>query len=225
MKYFQNVAWWIIVYELLLLLGIAFTILYDVFLQYRLVILTFLAVSISLLTKQIERGLPGSYIDGIVYNYRGASGAYSAGYIILIIIQFGWVFLFGSEPESYLGQLFYRHPRNAVRQHPEHTAVEMTTDKTILPAVTREEPVPPTASHPPTPNVAAVSSTNPIEYKEKVQALHPYQANPEDPNELSFEKGETLEIVDRKGNWWQARKQDGSVGIIPSNYFKAYPDD
>lgn len=44
------------------------------------------------------------------------------------------------------------------------------------------------------------------------------QANPDDPNELSFAKGETLEIVDRNGNWWQAKKSDGSVGIIPSNY-------
>lgn len=45
------------------------------------------------------------------------------------------------------------------------------------------------------------------------------QANPEDPTELSFTKGEALDVVECKGNWWQARKQDGTIGIVPSNYF------
>lgn len=44
------------------------------------------------------------------------------------------------------------------------------------------------------------------------------QGSAEDPNELSFEKDEILDILDKRGNWWQARKQDGSTGIVPSNY-------
>ncbi|KAI8077986.1 SH3 domain-containing protein, partial [Gilbertella persicaria] len=42
--------------------------------------------------------------------------------------------------------------------------------------------------------------------------------NPEDPNELSFAKDEVLEIINKSGNWWQAKKSDGTIGIVPSNY-------
>ena len=34
----------------------------------------------------------------------------------------------------------------------------------------------------------------------------------DDPNEITFAKGEVLEIVDKQGKWWQARKSDGTVG-------------
>jgi len=34
----------------------------------------------------------------------------------------------------------------------------------------------------------------------------------DDPNEISFAKGENLEIIDKQGKWWQAKKSDGTVG-------------
>ena len=34
----------------------------------------------------------------------------------------------------------------------------------------------------------------------------------DDSNEISFSKGEILDIVDKNGNWWEARKEDGTVG-------------
>ena len=34
----------------------------------------------------------------------------------------------------------------------------------------------------------------------------------DDPNEISFQKGELLDILDKQGKWWQAKKSDGTVG-------------
>ncbi|KAJ7155694.1 hypothetical protein C8R46DRAFT_1226765 [Mycena filopes] len=57
----------------------------------------------------------------------------------------------------------------------------------------------------------------------RAQALHAYKGSPIDPNELSFAKGEILEIEDQEGKWWQARKADGTFGIVPSNYVTVLP--
>lgn len=37
-------------------------------------------------------------------------------------------------------------------------------------------------------------------------------ASTDDPNEISFAKGEIMDIIDKNGKWWQARKEDGSLG-------------
>ncbi|PSS29605.1 hypothetical protein PHLCEN_2v2753, partial [Hermanssonia centrifuga] len=49
-------------------------------------------------------------------------------------------------------------------------------------------------------------------YLYRAKAMYAYTANADDPNEISFDKGEILEITDKQGKWWQARRADGSMG-------------
>ncbi|KAF8518602.1 hypothetical protein JB92DRAFT_3082402 [Gautieria morchelliformis] len=52
----------------------------------------------------------------------------------------------------------------------------------------------------------------PETYLYRAKALYAYSASADDPNEISFSKGEILDIVDKTGKWWQAKRSDGTTG-------------
>ena len=54
-----------------------------------------------------------------------------------------------------------------------------------------------------------------------------YSFNSGNPEELTFQKGDLLDIVDQPEDdpdWWEARKADGHTGLIPRNYVEIVHD-
>ncbi|KAI9281934.1 hypothetical protein BY458DRAFT_537880 [Sporodiniella umbellata] len=60
-----------------------------------------------------------------------------------------------------------------------------------------------------------------MNYSNPVTAIHSYDGNKADPNELSFSKGEVMYVYEKQGSWWQAKKTSGEIGVIPSNYVQS----
>lgn len=54
-----------------------------------------------------------------------------------------------------------------------------------------------------------------------------YSFNSGNPEELPFEKGDFLDIIDQPPDdpdWWEARKVDGTTGLVPRNYVEVVHD-
>jgi SHO1 osmosensor len=52
----------------------------------------------------------------------------------------------------------------------------------------------------------------------RIRALYAYNASPDDANEVSFNKGEILEITDASGKWWQCKTSAGHSGSKSKAY-------
>ncbi|KAG8810767.1 Cytoplasmic protein nck2 [Serendipita sp. 399] len=57
------------------------------------------------------------------------------------------------------------------------------------------------------------------------KALWDYKASDENPYEISFQKGEQLEVLDSSNKWWHVRKAAGTTGEAPSNYLQSISSD
>lgn len=59
----------------------------------------------------------------------------------------------------------------------------------------------------------------------RAKALYGYKADESDAYEISFDQGEFLKVSDIEGRWWKAKRANGQVGIIPSNYVQLIDDE
>ena len=48
-----------------------------------------------------------------------------------------------------------------------------------------------------------------------MKAVSDYTATPGELNEISFYKGEILEILEDSGRWYNVKKLDGRTGLVP----------
>ena len=52
-----------------------------------------------------------------------------------------------------------------------------------------------------------------------MKALYPYAA--ENPDELTFEPGEIISVIDKEDSAWWKGSLRGTIGVFPSNYVEA----
>ncbi|KAL1924669.1 uncharacterized protein VTP21DRAFT_4323 [Calcarisporiella thermophila] len=203
-----SLLWWCAVFELVLLLAILGLALVGGLWNYHLAIVGFLTYSIVLLTILAQ---------DFAFSSSSPGQAAAGGIIILLLVQFTWLVAFGSAENTFFSQNvsgLYRNVTANPKFATAHPGSNLPTTAEVPVEINATEGGPMGGARP-------ASTIQPdASYIYRAKALYNYSANPEDPNEISFEKDEILDIASTQGKWWQAKRSDGSVGIVPSNYLQ-----
>jgi SHO1 osmosensor len=158
-----------------------------------------------------------------------------------ISLQILWVFYFGTTPQAGLhswvdSYAISRSRQQPFAQTPIPTTPPMQTQFSATAPLTSLTPIRPqttitnpqySSSLPVNRDTLTADSSirgdsvveEPTSYPHRAKAIYAYEADMKDPNEVSFAKGEILEVsADITSKWWTVRKVDGTKGIAPSNY-------
>ncbi|KAG0025430.1 Transmembrane osmosensor [Podila clonocystis] len=193
-----SLLWVIVFYNLFVLLGVTLAVSTDAVHTYRLAIVAYIAGSLS---------LTFSIINATIGSIFAESNAAASGLIFQSLPLIFWITYFGSEEDSFV--------KRSINSFTVPRTPGAVTSNGVVQGVSSPE-----QQYQQQQELSSVVVAPAADYAYKARALYSYEANPEDSNELGFVKGEILDIVDNKGKWWQARKQDGTVGIAPSNYLQ-----
>ncbi|KAF8137864.1 hypothetical protein K438DRAFT_1881276 [Mycena galopus ATCC 62051] len=219
--------WFAILLQAALNVGVLFAVATDSIQIARLQLATFGAIATVFAVQGTDLG---------VFSSEDTLRPMGAGYLVLAIVDILWVLYFTSEADSlalhlinHLGTGGLAPPSRRRRSARVSTTTAHTTASKLnyalgsgigSPDMGMHEPKPASITRSPEPAEPAKDGDDDAEEEPmlRARALHAYKGSPDDPNELSFEKGEVLEIEDQEGKWWQAKKLDGKFGIVPSNY-------
>ncbi|KAI8364114.1 hypothetical protein BD560DRAFT_491387 [Blakeslea trispora] len=94
-------AWWVIVYQFCIVSGHLLVFLTGSVKEYRITMVAVLASSVPMLTIQVD------YVIQLTKTKISSApgNAYVAGYIILLVVHYAWLFVLGSDETTWLGQL------------------------------------------------------------------------------------------------------------------------
>jgi len=227
--------YWTLAFLLATLLGTVYVIGSGSVLRHRLSLLAFHTINFVYTTRAV---------DGKLFLPKPEDVLAGVGFAILSAVLLGWLMVVGTEDNAMVLSVASSGSRRKVAQFngqgrspANGAAAARSHSPSMLQAHQRSpsnmanapQPLSHSGSRPQ--SAAGSGSASPVaghgmdigrdvEYMFKGQAMYAYTASPDDANELSFSKGEILDIVENKGKWWQAKKADGSIGIVPSNYIK-----
>ncbi|KAF8463828.1 putative high osmolarity signaling protein Sho1 [Kalaharituber pfeilii] len=230
--------WWTIAYQFCCVAGVTLVVGYGSHQRYSLAVVGYLAAGL------VNTSLAA---DHLVASSQPAREAAAAGFILFAMVEIIWIGYFGQNTSTNnYGDMYAmaKDQKHGERYGPygsnrpetstsSHNTPQMYTSAQLggnfETSITRpgenskylSGTTPPAST--PTPGVSAAAGADqeiaqPTEYPYRAQAMYSYEANPEDANEISFQKHEILDVWDVSGRWWQARKANGETGIAPSNY-------
>ncbi|ORY05522.1 hypothetical protein K493DRAFT_37010 [Basidiobolus meristosporus CBS 931.73] len=195
-------TWFVIAYLFCLIFGISVATFGGFIKRLRLAFLPLAGIAIMFLVIEI---------DDTIYSKVTSIVALGTGFVITAIGMIAWIFGLGFEDDTEEQELNYSGEMIEGEASPQMGAVAHGITQRPTGGSTSTTGMgmgfyPPLVQNP--------------SYSYKALAVYSYEASHADPNEISFAKDEVLDIVDTKGKWWQARRSDGTVGIVPSNYLR-----